>query len=92
MDRMLLPAGHAFAHHSAPFDVYGREALPRVDIVYAYGGADGVLIDAIRQHGTDGLVLVGSAVAPIPPPFSTPGSARYTGIPVVLSPAPPPDA
>ena len=45
-------------HTSAtPFDVRGRQTLPRVDIVYAYAGADGVLIDALRERGTDGLVL-----------------------------------
>ena len=26
---------------ATPFDVRGREGLPRVDIVYAYAGADG---------------------------------------------------
>ncbi len=30
-----------------------------MNIVYAYGGADGVLVDAARQHEVDGLVLVG---------------------------------
>jgi L-asparaginase len=42
-----------------PFDVRGRETLPRVDIVYTYSGADGLLIDAVRQHGSDGLIVVG---------------------------------
>ena len=42
-----------------PFDVRGRENLPRVDIVYTYSGADGLLIDAVRQHGSAGLVVVG---------------------------------
>src|SRR4029453_12914732 len=35
------------AHTTAtPFDVTRLHVLPRVDIVYAYGGADGVLVDA----------------------------------------------
>ena len=42
-----------------PFDVKGRETLPRVDIVYTYSGADGLLINAVRQHGSDGLIVVG---------------------------------
>ena len=37
----------------------GRDSLPRVDIVYSYSGADGLLIDAVRQHGSDGLIVVG---------------------------------
>ena len=71
---------------AAPFDVDGREALPRVDIVYAYGGADGVLIDAIRQHGTDGLVLVGFGGGSYPTAFLDAGKrAVQAGIPVVLA-------
>jgi L-asparaginase len=66
--------------------VYGREALPRVDIVYAYGGADGVLIDAIRQHGTDGLVLVGFGGGSYPTAFLDAGKrAVQAGMPVVLA-------
>ncbi|PON10144.1 L-asparaginase, partial [Candidatus Entotheonella serta] len=42
-----------------PFDVRGRATLPRVDIVYSYSGADGLLIDAVRQHGSEGLIVVG---------------------------------
>ena len=53
-----------------------RPALPRVDIVYAYAGADGVLIDALRERGTDGLVLTVSAAGRFPPPSSRPASAR----------------
>ena len=71
---------------AAPFDVDGRDALPRVDIVYAYGGADGVLIDAIRQHGTDGLVLVGFGGGSYPTAFLDAGKrAVQAGIPVVLA-------
>ena len=43
---------------ATPFDVTGLHELPRVDIVYAYGGADGVLVEAARAHGAAGLVLV----------------------------------
>lgn len=71
---------------AAPFDVSGRQALPRVDIVYAYGGADGVLVDAARQHGVDGLVLVGFGGGSYPTAFLDAGKqAVQAGIPVVLA-------
>jgi L-asparaginase len=60
--------------------------LPRVDIVYAYGGADGMLVDAARQHGTDGLVLVGFGGGSYPSAFLDAGKrAVQAGIPVVLA-------
>src|SRR3989454_4667015 len=40
---------------ATPFDVTGLHVLPRVDIIYAYGGADGVLVDAVCAHGAAGL-------------------------------------
>jgi len=71
---------------ATPFAVRGGETLPRVDIVYAYGGADGLLIDAVRQHGTDGLVLVGFGGGSYPSAFLDAGKrAVQTGIPVVLA-------
>jgi L-asparaginase len=38
------------------FDVRGLEALPRVDVVLSYVGADGALIDAAVAAGARGLV------------------------------------
>jgi L-asparaginase len=75
------------AHTSAtPFDLRGREALPRVDIVYAYGGADGVQIDALREHGSEGLVLAGFGGGTYPGGFLEAGKrALQAGIPVVLA-------
>jgi L-asparaginase len=75
------------AHTTAtPFAIDGRQTLPRVDIVYAYGGADGVLIDAARQHGTEGLVLVGFGGGSYPGAFLEAGKrAVQAGIPVVLA-------
>jgi len=71
---------------AAPFDVSGRQALPRVDIIYAYGGADGVLVDAARQYGVDGLVLVGFGGGSYPTAFLEAGKrAVQAGIPVVLA-------
>jgi L-asparaginase len=71
---------------AAPFDVRGTQTLPRVDIVSAYAGADGVLIDALRERGTDGLVLAGFGGGTYPAAFVEAGKrAVQAGIPVVLA-------
>ena len=41
------------------FDVSALTELPRVDIIYTYGGADSVLIDAAVAAGAKGLVIAG---------------------------------
>ncbi|MCZ6874551.1 MAG: asparaginase [bacterium] len=69
-----------------PFDVGQTAALPRVEIVYAYGGADGALIHAAHQGGADGLVLVGFGSGSFPPDFLAVGKdVAQQGIPVVLA-------
>jgi L-asparaginase len=71
---------------AAPFDVRGTQTLPRVDIVSAYAGADGVLIDALRERGTDGLVLAGFGGGTYPAAFVEAGKrAVQAGIAVVLA-------
>jgi L-asparaginase len=71
---------------ATPFDVRGTQTLPRVDIVSAYAGADGVLIDALRERGTDGLVLAGFGGGTYPAAFVEAGKrAVQAGIPVVLA-------
>ena len=68
------------------FDVAGRDSLPRVEIVYSYAGADGSVVDAVRQLRPDGLVVVGFGGGTFPPAFLA-ASARAVddGIPVVLA-------
>jgi L-asparaginase len=75
---------------ATPFDVRGRNELPRVDIVHAYAGADGALVDALteRRHEwrTEGMVLVGFGGGSFPGPFLDAGKrAVKAGIPVVLA-------
>ena len=68
------------------FDVSGRDSLPRVDIVYAYAGSDGMLIDAVRRNGSDGLVVAGFGGGTYPPVFiEAAAQAVKDGIPVVLA-------
>jgi L-asparaginase len=75
---------------ATPFDVRGRKDLPRVDIVYSYAGADGVVVDALisqpRERRPDGMVLVGFGGGSYPSAFFEAGQrAVQTGIPVVLA-------
>jgi L-asparaginase len=41
------------------FDIDGVRELPRVDVIYAYGGADSVQIDAVVVAGAKGIVVAG---------------------------------
>lgn len=69
-----------------PFDVRGKKDLPRVDIVHAYAGADGVLVDALTERRPDGMVLVGFGGGSYPAAFLDAGKrAVQAGIPVVLA-------
>jgi L-asparaginase len=75
---------------ATPFDVRGRNELPRVDIVHSYAGADGVLVDALithpRERRPDGMVLVGFGGGSYPAAFLEAGKrAVQADIPVVLA-------
>ena len=69
-----------------PFSVDGITSLPRVDIVYSYAGADGLLIDAVRNNHSDGLILAGFGGGTFPPAVID-AAVRLVdeGIPVVLA-------
>ncbi len=43
------------------FDVSGFDDLPRVDIAYCYGGADGVAVEAFVSAGARAIVVAGFA-------------------------------
>jgi len=85
--RVLFYRSVTRAHTTAtPFDVRGRKDLPRVDIVYAYAGADGLLVDALAGHRPAGMVLVGFGGGSYPAAFLNAGKrAVQAGIPVVLA-------
>ena len=69
-----------------PFMVDDMNDLPRVDIVYSYAGADGLLVDAVRSNGSDGLVLAGFGGGTFPPAVIDAAVKLVDdGIPVVLA-------
>ena len=74
-------------HTSASaFDVDDITDLPRVDIVYAYGGSDSLLIDAVRRNHSDGMIMTGFGSGTFPPKMLGAGAeAVKEGIPVVLA-------
>ena len=68
--RLLSPAG-ATRMPDTEFDLRGLTALPRVDIAYAYAGADGAAVRAFVAAGAKGIVSAGFA-----PGFAPPAEAR----------------
>ena len=52
---------------AAVFDIAGVRALPRVDIVMSYAGADGADVDALVAAGAKGLVVAATGRGSIPP-------------------------
>ena len=66
------------------FDVAHMKELPRVDIAYSYGGADGAVVDALVAAGARGIVSAGLAPG-IPTPLERAAleRARDAGIIIV---------
>jgi L-asparaginase type II len=58
-DHDSIVFGRARPTHRRVFDISKITELPRVDIIYSYGGADSVLIDAAVAAGAKGLVVAG---------------------------------
>jgi L-asparaginase len=68
------------------FDLAGLEALPRVDIAYAYAGSDGTAVRAFIAAGAKGLVSAGFAPGMAPPAdFEAMAEAVKQGVVVVQS-------
>ncbi len=68
------------------FDVSGLSALPRVDIIPAYAGADAALVEAAIQAGAKGIVSAGfPSGSPSPAQKAALKDAAKAGIAVVQS-------
>jgi L-asparaginase len=66
------------------FDIRSLEALPRVDIAYAYAGGDGTAVSAFAAAGAKGIVSAGFAPGFAPPgDFTALKEAAAQGIVVV---------
>jgi L-asparaginase len=69
-----------------PFDIRGLDALPRVDVSYAYADADGTAVRAFAAAGARGIVSAGLAPGMTPPAEAEAlGAATAAGIAVVQS-------
>jgi L-asparaginase len=67
-----------------PFSALDLGAMPRVDIVYSYAGADGALVDAAVAAGARGIISAGFAPgSPTPAQRAAFESAVKTGVVVV---------
>ncbi|TMJ70335.1 MAG: asparaginase [Alphaproteobacteria bacterium] len=68
------------------FDVGKLQSLPRVDISYSYGGADGTVVEAFVAAGVRGIVSAGLAPG-IPTPLERAAleTARDAGVVIVQS-------
>jgi L-asparaginase len=61
-DRVVFYRSTTRGHTTAtPFSIDGITALPRVDVVVSYVGADGTQIRAVRAAGAAGIVAAGFA-------------------------------
>ena len=70
----------------AEFDVAGLDHLPRVDIAYAYAGADGLVPKALAEAGVPGIVAAGLGSGGSPSKFMGGlREARERGSTVVIS-------
>jgi L-asparaginase len=70
VDHDTIAFGRARPTHRKVFDISKITDLPRVDIIYVYGGADSVLIDAAVNAGAKGLVIAGAGAGATTPGMS----------------------
>jgi L-asparaginase len=68
------------------FDVATLVELPRVDIALAYGGADGLVVDAMAAAGVPGIIAAGLGSGGSPPAMTAAlKNAMSRGVKVVIA-------
>ena len=83
-DTILFNRARPSARHT--FDVSNLRELPRVEIIYSYGGADSTLIDAAVAAGAKGIVVAGVGAGGTTPAQSTAlRRAAQKGVLIVMS-------
>lgn len=85
VDHDTLLFSQARATRPRPFDLANVVSLPRVDIVFAYGGADSVMVDAAVAAGARGIVLAGFGRSGTPMQTSALRRAVSKGVVVVTA-------
>ena len=72
--------------YESEFSTQGLDQLPRVDIIVAYSGGDGLLIDAVKKNESQGLILAGFGSGTLPTVMKDSALELVKGgIPVVLA-------
>jgi len=72
--------------YESEFSTHNLDQLPRVDIVVAYSGGDGLLIDAVKKNASQGLILAGFGSGTLPTVMKDSALELVKdGIPVVLA-------
>jgi L-asparaginase len=83
-DAIVFNRPRPSARHT--FDVSNVRELPRVEIIYAYGGADSVLVDAAVAAGAKGIVVAGVGDGkPTPAQSRALGRAMEKGVVAVIT-------
>ncbi|HUQ99701.1 MAG TPA: asparaginase [Gemmatimonadaceae bacterium] len=85
VDHDTLFFSHPHPTRPRPFDLANVVGLPRVDIVFAYAGADSVMIDAAVAAGAKGIVLAGFGRSGTPVQASALRRAASRGVVVVTA-------
>lgn len=72
--------------HDSEFDVEAVDALPRVDIAFAYSGVDGTAVAALANAGCRGMIAAGLGSGGAPHAFLDGLSeVAKSGVPVVVT-------
>ncbi len=72
--------------NNTEFDIDNVERMPRVDVPFAYAGADGTVIRALVEAGVNGLVAAGLGSGGSPPIFMEAlKEVSDNGLPVVIA-------